>query len=209
MATAVMSPISLILQVLSDQGIVGSGFQVYIYAAGTTTPQTTYTSDTLATANSNPIVMGSNGRFQNVAVWTTAGTILKMVLTDANNNVITGGTIDNIPNLGDLSSYTGTVAITGTLEVMGNVQLGESGANAITGYGTTAAGNVDMSPDTGTFTGTLTGMTATTTGTINFAKMGNLVLLHTEAAITGTSNTTAMTMTGVPAELQVGAGVLC
>lgn len=56
--------------------------------------------------------------------------------------------------------------------------------------------------ETGTFTGTLTGMTAGTTGTITWTRNGNLVTLTAIAAITGTSNTTALTMTGLPANLQ-------
>lgn len=53
----------------------------------------------------------------------------------------------------------------------------------------------------GTFTGTFTGMTAGTTGTVNYSIVGNVATLDFET-ITGTSNTTAMTMTGLPAALQ-------
>jgi predicted secreted protein len=57
----------------------------------------------------------------------------------------------------------------------------------------------------GSFTGTATGMSGATTGTINYrivansAGTGKLVTLYTEASITGTSNTTALTITGLPA----------
>jgi hypothetical protein len=57
----------------------------------------------------------------------------------------------------------------------------------------------------GSFTGTLTGMDATTTGTVyyritsNSAGTGKICRLYVPVAITGTSNTTAMTMTGLPA----------
>lgn len=57
----------------------------------------------------------------------------------------------------------------------------------------------------GSFTGTLTGMSASTTGTVtyrivaNSAGTGKLCYLHVASAITGTSNTAAMTMTGLPA----------
>lgn len=74
-------------------------------------------------------------------------------------------------------------------------------AGTITAQGPTAAGQVDMTPDKGTFTGTFTGMTATTTGTVAWAKMGNIAVLSF-GAINGTSNTTAMTMTGLVAEMQ-------
>ena len=57
----------------------------------------------------------------------------------------------------------------------------------------------------GSFTGTLTGMTASTTGTVNYkivsdsAGTGKLCTLTVPSTISGTSNTTAMTMTGLPA----------
>lgn len=57
-------------------------------------------------------------------------------------------------------------------------------------------------PTTGTFTGTLTGMTAATTGTIYYEVRRGLCTLYIVANITGTSNTTAMTMTGLPAAVQ-------
>jgi hypothetical protein len=57
----------------------------------------------------------------------------------------------------------------------------------------------------GSFTGTLTGMSGATTGTVtykifaNAAGTGKLCVLSIGSSITGTSNTTAMTMTGLPA----------
>ena len=55
---------------------------------------------------------------------------------------------------------------------------------------------------TGSFTATLTGMTATTTGTVNWVQSGSTITMYTEGNIEGTSNTTALTMTGVPAQIQ-------
>lgn len=76
------------------------------------------------------------------------------------------------------------------------------GDGVLLGRGPTAAALVDMTPDKGTFTGTLTGMTAGTTGTVNWVRMGNVVLVYIAAAISGTSNLTTMTMTGLPAAIQ-------
>lgn len=199
--SGVMSPITLILQVLSDQGIVGSGFQIYTYQAGTTTPQTTYTSSTLATPNSNPIVLGSNGRYQNVAVWCNPGTILKMVLTDANNNVITGGTIDNIPCLNDFSSSS-SIGV-GSLVVTGNAQFGSAGNNTLTAYGTTAGAQIDISPDKGSWTTTLSGpFTTNPTGTLNWEKQGTQVTIYCAADILGTTTSSnGISASGLPAEI--------
>lgn len=57
----------------------------------------------------------------------------------------------------------------------------------------------------GSFTGTLTGMTASTTGTVSYrivansSGTGKLCHLRLASALEGTSNTTALTMTGLPA----------
>lgn len=59
----------------------------------------------------------------------------------------------------------------------------------------------------GTFTGTLTGMSAGTTGTVNYQRIGKLVKLWITATITGTSNATTMTMTGLPAIVQPASAV--
>lgn len=60
----------------------------------------------------------------------------------------------------------------------------------------------------GSFTGTITGTASATTGTItykvfaNSAGTGKLCVLHAASSILGVSNTTAMTMTGLPAAVQ-------
>ncbi len=56
----------------------------------------------------------------------------------------------------------------------------------------------------GSFTGTLTGMSGATTGTVKYRVTGNIAYVWVESGITGTSNTTAMTMTGMPAAARPG-----
>lgn len=104
MPAGFLSPIGLILQAFSDQGVVGAGYKVYIYTAGSSAPATTYTDSTLTVQNANPIVLGPNGRLPSVSVWAPSGTVLKMVLTDTTDAPLTGGTIDNIPLLNDVLS---------------------------------------------------------------------------------------------------------
>jgi hypothetical protein len=53
-----------------------------------------------------------------------------------------------------------------------------------------------------TFTGTLTGCTTSPTATFLYRKVNNIVTLWTDSNLTGTSNTTAMTITGVPAAIR-------
>ena len=77
----------------TDSGTVLSGGLVYTYAAGTTTPVTTYSSVTGLTANSNPIVMNSAGRVAG-EVWLTDGVGYKFVVKTSTG--VTIGTYDNI-----------------------------------------------------------------------------------------------------------------
>jgi hypothetical protein len=55
-----------------------------------------------------------------------------------------------------------------------------------------------------TFTGTITGMTTTVTGTVNYVITadGAMCSLYMVSAITGTSNANSMTMTGIPSACQ-------
>ncbi len=104
MSTGLMSPLALILQVFSDQGIVGAGYKINTYVGGSvSTPVATYTDSTLTVQNANPIIMTSAGRLP-ASIWAPAGTTIKIVITDANNNVIANGTIDNIPLFNDIGS---------------------------------------------------------------------------------------------------------
>lgn len=56
--------------------------------------------------------------------------------------------------------------------------------------------------DSGSFTGTFTGMTAAVTGTINWRRTGTLVTLYTTTGTLGTSNSGSFTITGLPEALQ-------
>jgi hypothetical protein len=54
----------------------------------------------------------------------------------------------------------------------------------------------------GSFTATLTGMDGSTTGTINYERIGRVVVMYTNGvAFTGTSNASSMTMTGLPSAI--------
>ncbi len=94
-----MSPITTMLQFFSDQGLVGDGYKVYVYTAGTTTPLTTYTDSALGTSNANPIVLNSNGRLPN-AVWVDGNVRHKMILKTPADATVPNGTVDYIPPLG-------------------------------------------------------------------------------------------------------------
>jgi hypothetical protein len=63
MATVNFSPFAGAgAQFFDNNGVMLSGGLLYTYAAGTTTPQATYTSISGDVANTNPIVLNSSGR---------------------------------------------------------------------------------------------------------------------------------------------------
>lgn len=66
---------------------------------------------------------------------------------------------------------------------------------------------IEFNSDTGTFTGTLTGATGGS-GTVRYARNGDMVTL-TFPTITGTSNSTAHTITGVPTSIIPANAQIC
>lgn len=82
-------------QFLDNSGNVLTGGKLYTYAAGTTTPQATYTSSTGLTFHTNPIILDAAGRVSNGGeIWLDEGLQYKFVLKDANDVLI--GTWDNL-----------------------------------------------------------------------------------------------------------------
>lgn len=82
-------------QFFDDNGNPLSGGKISTYAAGTTTPQTTYTTNAGNVAHSNPIILDSTGRVSTGEIWTTNGINYKFVLKT--NTDVTIATYDNIP----------------------------------------------------------------------------------------------------------------
>lgn len=80
-------------QLFDNSGNVLSGGKIYTYAAGTTTPATTYTSSNGIAANSNPIILNSAGRVP-YEIWLTDAVVYKFVLKDSNDVLI--ATYDNL-----------------------------------------------------------------------------------------------------------------
>lgn len=103
-----LSPLSTFLQLLTNVGVPLSGGLLWTYAAGTSTPTTTYTDSTGGTPNSNPIQMDSNGRLPNVNVWQPGGTAIKFVFsTNAGTTLVPvfgtqlGPTFDQVTGIND------------------------------------------------------------------------------------------------------------
>jgi len=99
--------------------------KVYTYAGGTTTPIATYTDQTGATANTNPIILDSRGMAN---IWLQPTVAYKFLITDSTD--VTQYTTDNIlvpvdnlsfaspPPIGDVAPNTGAfTTLSATLDV--------------------------------------------------------------------------------------------
>jgi hypothetical protein len=88
-------------QFFDNNGKPLPGGKLYTYAAGTTTPQVTYTSISGITAHPNPIILDSAARVPTGEIWLTAGLSYKFVLYTSTNTLIASW--DNIFGIGDIS----------------------------------------------------------------------------------------------------------
>jgi len=96
-------------QFFNNNGVILSGGKLYTYAAGTTTPQVTYTSSSGVTAHTNPIILDSAGRVPGGEIWINSPPY-KFVLNTSADVLI--ATYDNITGLGaaayQVQNFTGT-----------------------------------------------------------------------------------------------------
>lgn len=86
---ATISPVPF-LQFIDANGAPLAGGKLYTYAAGTTTPLATYTTNAGNIANANPVILDSAGR---ASVWLASG-MYKFVLKDSTD--VLSYTTDNI-----------------------------------------------------------------------------------------------------------------
>lgn len=100
-------------------GLDGSGNplalgRVYTYAAGTTTPQATYTTQALSTQNANPVVLDSAGR---ASIWLDPDLTYRIVLKDSNDSTVYD--VDNVSSgaAGTLPAEDITFSPAGSAEV--------------------------------------------------------------------------------------------
>jgi hypothetical protein len=115
--TVLLSPVGGVAsQFFDNSGNVLTGGKIYTYAAGTTTPQATYTTVSGNTAHPNPIILDAAGRVPGGEVWLTAGVTYKFVLRTSTDVLI--GTYDNIKGISfatDASQITYTPAGAGAV----------------------------------------------------------------------------------------------
>lgn len=105
-----LSPVGgVAAQFFDNSGYPLTGGKLYSYAAGTTTPATTYTTSAGNVPHTNPIVLDAAGRVPSGGeIWITSGIRYKFVLKTSTDTLI--ATYDNISGFGDfiIISYTGT-----------------------------------------------------------------------------------------------------
>lgn len=135
MATPVyLSPISLIVQYLTNIGVLAAGGTLNTYVAGTvSTPLATFNDNTGTVLNPNPMTLPSSARpaaasGAPTAFWTPAGVVAKLVVTDVNGNQLVY--LDNLPAINDPTGG-----------------LGASLANPATGFGADLVANAVKSYD--------------------------------------------------------------
>jgi len=102
------------MQFLSANGDPLVGGKLYTYAAGTTTPQATYTDYAGGTPNANPVILDSRGE---ASVWLDTP-LYKFKLTDANDVEI--WTVDNVGGVVTLAM----LAASGGSNLVGFIQAG-------------------------------------------------------------------------------------
>lgn len=91
--SVLLSPIGNGIAFLDSEGIPLVGGKIYTYQAGSTTPLDTYTDYNGTIANSNPIILGTDGRTPD-EIWLTYGYNYKFIIKDADD--VTIQTLDNL-----------------------------------------------------------------------------------------------------------------
>jgi hypothetical protein len=88
-----LSPIGNGFQFFNNDGLPLNAGKLYTYQAGSTTPLTSYTDSSGLIANTNPIILGTDGRPPST-IWLTEGFFYKFVLATSSN--VTIQTYDNL-----------------------------------------------------------------------------------------------------------------
>jgi len=90
-------------QFFTDDGVPLAGGKLYSYVAGSSTPQTVYTSSSGVTAWSNPIILNSAGRVSGSGeIWLTNNLAYKFILNNSADVLI--ASYDNVSGIGDDAS---------------------------------------------------------------------------------------------------------
>lgn len=197
-----LSPVGgVAAQFFTNNGVPLAGGKLYSYAAGTTTPQVTYTSSSGGTLNTNPIILDSGGRVASSGeIWLTDNTVYKFVLKDSSDVLI--ATWDNINGINSnfsnfISNQEIQTATAGqTVFTLANPYV--PGANTLSVF----VDGVNQYGPGATYAYVETG--ANTVTFVSGLHVGASVKFTTVQSLTSTQSTTAALVTYTPA----GAGAV-
>ena len=155
-------------QFFDANGVPLSGGKLYTYAAGTTTPQTTYTSVSGAEANSNPIILNSEGRVSGTnEVWLDSAVAYKLILkTSADVQLWSADDLSGIAALGNALPV-----------AAGGTGVSSNTAYAVLCGGTTATNPIQSIASVGTAGQVLTSNGAGALPTMQAAFVSGMIIL--------------------------------
>ena len=155
-------------QFFDANGVPLSGGKLYTYAAGTTTPQTTYTSVSGAEANSNPIILNSEGRVSGTnEVWLDSAVAYKLILkTSADVQLWSADDLSGIAALGNALPV-----------ASGGTGVSSNTAYAVLCGGTTATNPIQSIASVGTAGQVLTSNGAGALPTMQAAFVSGMIIL--------------------------------
>ena len=128
-----LSPVGNGFQFFTNNGEPLVGGKLDTYQAGSTTPLTTFTDSSGLIPNTNPIILGTDGRPPDT-IWLSEGFFYKFVLSDANDVQIQ--VYDNLYGIIGVSDGTTITSLntdtktTGITVATTNANAGTSGTNA-------------------------------------------------------------------------------
>ena len=94
-------------QFFDNNGVPLAGGLIYTYAAGTTTPQATYTTSAGTVAHTNPIVLNSAGRVPGGEIWLLFASYKFVLQTSASVLIATYDNITSDAGLITIANFTG------------------------------------------------------------------------------------------------------
>lgn len=119
-------------QFFDNNGNPLTGGKLYTYAAGTTTPQATYTSAAGTTAHTNPIILDAAGRVPSGEIWLTDSVSYKFVLKNPSDVLIASwDNVDGISGSSALQAFKTALASSSGSTLVG-YSSGQSGSVAAT-----------------------------------------------------------------------------
>jgi hypothetical protein len=109
-----LSPIGNGITFFGTTGLPLASGQIFTYQAGSSTPLTTYTDNSGLIPNTNPIILGTDGKIPS-ELWLTEGYNYKFVVQDANSTIVK--TYDNIYGIPTSTSGGGAAIPSGCIIV--------------------------------------------------------------------------------------------